>query len=191
MSGNVIETVMGAVVLVVAALFLYFAYHTSQTRAVEGYQVSARFDRVDGIHDGGDVRIAGVKVGTITSQSLDPKTFLATVHMTIDPAYQLPADTVAEIVSSGLLGDKFMELVPGGSDATIPPGGRIKYTQSPVSLESMLGQLMFSVAGGQIKTKEGGAPSPGGIGAPSPGGIGAPSPGGLGAPSPRGVAAPK
>jgi len=141
MSGNVIETVMGAVVLVVAALFLFFAYTTSQVRAVAGYEVSAQFDRVDGIHDGGDVRIAGVKVGTITTQTLDPKTFLAVVHMTINPAYKLPEDTVAEISSSGLLGDKFLELVPGGSDKTIPPGGHIKFTQSSVSLENLLGQV--------------------------------------------------
>jgi phospholipid/cholesterol/gamma-HCH transport system substrate-binding protein len=165
MSGNVIETVMGGVVLVVAALFLVFAYNTSQIREVEGYTVSARFDRIDGIGSGGDVRIAGVKVGSVTSESLDPKTYLATVHMSIDPSYKLPDDTVAEIVSSGLLGDKYMELVPGGSDKMIPPGGRIKYTQSPVSLENLLGQLMFSVAGGK-KPGEGGAPGPGGPLAP-------------------------
>ena len=162
MSGNVIETVMGAVVLVVAALFLFFAYSTSQVRAIEGYQISAQFDRVDGVHDGGDVRIAGVKIGTITAQTLDPKTFLAIVDMTIDPAYKLPEDTVAEISSSGLLGDKFLELVPGGSDKTIPPGGRIKFTQSSVSLENLLGQVMFSLTGGQKKPGEGGAPSPAG-----------------------------
>jgi phospholipid/cholesterol/gamma-HCH transport system substrate-binding protein len=172
MSGNVIETVMGAVVLVVAALFLYFAYNTSQVRAVEGYQVTARFDRVDGINPGGDVRIAGVKVGSIISESLDPKTYLATVHMTIDPAYKLPADTVAEVVSSGLLGDKYMELVPGGSEKTIPPGGRIKYTQSPVSLENLLGQLMFSVAGGKKPAAGAAAPAPGS----GPGGVHAPGP---------------
>ena len=166
MSGNVIETVMGAVVLVVAALFLFFAYTTSQVRAVAGYEVSAQFDRVDGIHDGGDVRIAGVKVGSITNQTLDPKSFLAIVHMTINPAYKLPEDTVAEISSSGLLGDKFLELVPGGSDKTIAPGGRIKFTQSSVSLENLLGQVMFSLTGGQKKSGEGGAPSPAPAAAP-------------------------
>ena len=134
MTGNVIETVMGAVVLVVAALFLFFAYSTSQVRAVQGYQLSAQFDSVSGIHDGSDVRIAGVKVGSIVSETLDPKTFLADVRMSIDPAYKIPDDTVAEILSAGLLGDKFMALVPGGSEQTIPPGGRIKFTQSPVSL---------------------------------------------------------
>ena len=98
MTGNVIETVMGAVVLVVAALFLFFVYSTSQVRAVQGYQVTAQFERIDGIRDGGDVRIAGVKVGSVVSATLDPKTFLADVRISIDPAYKLPDDTVAELV---------------------------------------------------------------------------------------------
>jgi len=158
MTGNVIETVMGAVVLVVAALFLFFAYTTSQVRAVQGYQVSAQFERVDGIRDGSDVRIAGVKVGSIVSETLDPKTFLATVRMSIDPAYKLPDDTVAEIVSSSLLGDKYMALVPGGSEQMIPPGGQIKFTQAPVSLENLIGQMIFSSPSGQKKPGEGEAP---------------------------------
>jgi phospholipid/cholesterol/gamma-HCH transport system substrate-binding protein len=159
MTGNVIETVMGGVVLVVAALFLFFAYSTSQVRAVQGYEVIAQFDSVTGIRDGSDVRIAGVKVGSIVSEKLDPQTFLATVRMSIDHAYRLPEDTVAEIVSAGLLGDRFMQLAPGGSEQTIPPGGRIKFTQSPVSLENLIGQMIFSQPGGQKKSGEGEAPS--------------------------------
>ena len=147
MSGNVIETVMGAVVLVVAALFLFFAYTTSQVRAVDGYTVTAQFTRVDGIRDGSDVRIAGVKVGSITAENLDPKTYLATVKMSINPEYKLPEDTVAEVISSSLLGDKYMALVPGGSDKNIPPGGQIKYTQATASLEDLIGQMIFSQAG--------------------------------------------
>jgi phospholipid/cholesterol/gamma-HCH transport system substrate-binding protein len=155
MTGNVIETVMGAVVLVVAALFLFFAYTTSQVRAVQGYQVTAQFERVGALRDGGDVRIAGVKIGSVVSETLDPKTFLATVRMSIDPAYKLPEDTVAEIVSNGLLGEQYMSLVPGGDEKTIPPGGQIKFTQSPVSLENLIGQMIFSTPGGQKKPGEG------------------------------------
>ena len=167
MRGNVIETVMGAVVLVVAALFLIFAYKTSQLRTVSGYEVSADFSRIDGIHQGSDVRISGVKVGTVLADDLDPKTFLARIRMSVDPAIQLPDDTVAAVTSSGLLGDKYMSLTPGGSDKNIPPGGKIQYTQSSVSLENLIGQMIFSAPGGK---KEGGeAPSaPGGAGAPAP-----------------------
>ena len=166
MRGNVIETVMGAVVLVVAALFLVFAYKTSQLRAVSGYQVSAEFSRVDGIRQGSDVRISGIKIGSVVTEELDPKSFLAVVRMSIDPAVQLPDDTVAEIVSAGLLGDKYMSLVPGGSDKVIPPGGKIKYTQSSVSLENLLGQMIFSAPGAK-KPGEGDAPQPPGGAAPS------------------------
>jgi phospholipid/cholesterol/gamma-HCH transport system substrate-binding protein len=175
MSGNVIETVMGAVVLVVAAFFLFFAYTTSQVRAVDGYTVTAQFTRVDGIRDGSDVRIAGVKVGSITAENLDPKTYLATLKMSINPEYKLPEDTVAEVISSSLLGDKYLALVPGGSDKNIPPGGQIKYTQATASLEDLIGQMIFSQAGAGAQKKPGEvAPAPAAPVVPAPGG-GAPA----------------
>jgi phospholipid/cholesterol/gamma-HCH transport system substrate-binding protein len=190
MRGNVIETVMGAVVLVVAALFLVFAYKTSQLRPVaSGYEVMADFARIDGIHQGSDVRVSGVKVGSVVSETLDPKTFLAVIRMSIDPSIELPDDTVAQVTSSGLLGDKYLSLAPGGSDKTIPHGGKIRYTQSSISLENLIGQMMFSPSG--KSGAEGGAPpqpekpaQPGG-GLAAPGG--APAPGGTAAP---GAAAP-
>lgn len=158
MSRNVIETVMGAVVLVIAALFLFFAYSVSQVRAVHGYELSAQFERVDGIRDGGDVRISGIKVGSIIAQTLDAKTYFAVVRMSIDPMIKVPADTVAQIASSGLLGDKYLLLVPGGSDEMLPPGGRIQFTQPAMSLENLIGQYIFS-QGQQKKGDEGEAKS--------------------------------
>ena len=170
MRGNVIETVLGAVVLVVAALFLFFAYNTSQLRTVPGYQLSAEFTRIDGIRQGSDVRISGIKIGSVIAEKLDPKTFLATLRISVDPAIKLPDDTVAEIVSAGLLGDKYLSLVPGGSDNVIPAGGRIKYTQSSISLENLIGQMMFSTPGAKPAAngaEGGGVPSPAPL-APSP-----------------------
>ncbi|MBX6367930.1 MAG: outer membrane lipid asymmetry maintenance protein MlaD [Rhodospirillales bacterium] len=159
MSRNAIETIMGAVVLVIAALFLFFAYSTSQIRRSSGYEVTATFDRVDGIREGGDVRISGIKVGSIVSQTLDPKTFLAVVRMTIDPSVQLPTDTVAQIASAGLLGDKYLSLVPGGAEETIPPGGRIQYTQAAISLENLIGQYIFSSQPQQKDGQQSGPPA--------------------------------
>jgi len=166
MKGNVIETVMGAVVLVVAALFLFFAYSTSQLRSVPGYQLSANFEHIDGIRDGSDVRISGIKVGSVLSTTLDPTSFLAKVQMSVQPSIKLPDDSVAEIVSSGLLGDKYMSLVPGGSDKDIQPGGQIKFTQSSISLEHLIGQMMFSPPG--KKPGEGDNAAPSGGDAPAP-----------------------
>jgi phospholipid/cholesterol/gamma-HCH transport system substrate-binding protein len=156
MSRNAVETVMGAVVLVVAALFLFFAYSTSQVRAVSGYELTARFNRVEGLRDGGDVRISGIKVGSIVSQELDPKSFVAIVKISVDPSIKLPVDTVATITSSGLFGDKFLSLEPGNEDQTIKPGGALEHTQSPMSLESLIGQYIFSQQPAK-KTEDGGA----------------------------------
>jgi phospholipid/cholesterol/gamma-HCH transport system substrate-binding protein len=161
---NAVETVMGAVVLVVAAVFLFFAYTTSQVSAVSGYQLTARFNRVEGLRDGGDVRVSGIKVGSIVSQTLDPKTFVAVVRMSIDPAIKLPVDTVATITSNGLFGDKYLSLEPGNEDGIIPPGGQIDHTQSPMSLESLIGQYIFSQQPQQKKEEGGTAPAP----APAP-----------------------
>ena len=168
MRGNVIETVMGAVVLLAAALFLVFAYKSSQLRPVPGYQVSADFARVDGIRQGSDVRMSGIKIGSVVAEELDPKTFLANLRMSIDPSVQLPDDTVAEIISAGLLGDKYLSLVPGGSDKLIPPGGKITYTQSSVSLENLIGQMMFTAPGAKKDEGEAPKPAPGGGAAPAP-----------------------
>jgi phospholipid/cholesterol/gamma-HCH transport system substrate-binding protein len=158
MNRNAIETVMGAVVLVVAAVFLFFAYTTSQVRAVTGYEVTANFLRVEGLRDGGDVRISGIRVGTIVSQSLDPKTFDAVVRMSIDPQYKLPIDSYAQIASNGLLGDKYLQIVPGNDDDVIKAGGKIERTTPPISLESLIGQVMYSLQGGQQPKKDGATP---------------------------------
>ena len=81
MARNPIETLMGAVVIAVAVFFFIFAYTTADIGAVEGYRISAKFDRIDGIGAGSDVRMSGVKIGTVTGQTLDPQTYLAVVTM--------------------------------------------------------------------------------------------------------------
>ena len=161
MSRNAVETVMGAVVLVVAAVFLFFAYTTSQVRAVTGYDVTASFDRVEGLRDGGDVRISGIKVGSIVSQTLDPKNYVAVVRMSIDTSVKIPVDSVATIASSGLLGDKYLAIVPGAEDDMIKNGGRIEHTTPPISLESLIGQFIYGQgAQGAQPPKPNAQPSP-------------------------------
>ncbi|MEQ9815728.1 MAG: outer membrane lipid asymmetry maintenance protein MlaD [Azospirillaceae bacterium] len=145
MSRNVIETVMGAVVLAVAGFFFFFAYSSTDVGSVSGYQVVARFDRIDGLRPGADVMISGVRVGQVTSQRLDPETYLAEVTMTVDPSVRLPTDTMAIVASESLLGGRFMSLSPGGADDYVEPGGTILYTQSTPGLEQLLGQVIFSL----------------------------------------------
>lgn len=145
MRRNVIETVLGGVVLAVAGFFLAFAYSSANLRKVDGYEVSAAFSSIAGLQNGSDVRISGVKVGAVTALTLDPKTYQAVVKMTIDPSVKLTKDTAAIIASESLLGGKFLSLEPGGEDGFIPPGGRIQYTQSTPGIEQLLGQVIFSL----------------------------------------------
>jgi len=117
---NSVEIIMGAVIIAVAVLFVMFAYDKADLKTVEGYAVSAKFDRIDGIRRGSDVRMSGIKIGTVTDQLLDPKTYLAVVTLNIDSDAKLPLDTSAAITSDGLLGNKYMALSPGGDDNMIP-----------------------------------------------------------------------
>ena len=147
MRRNLIETVMGAVVLVVAALFIVFAYSKAEIGTVDGYTIKAKFDRVDGIRPGTDVRMSGIKVGTVTSSELDPKTYLAVVRMSIRTKVKIPEDTSIAVSADGLLGDKFLALSPGGAEDMLPAGGEIMTTQGSIDLMNIIGQLIFSQTG--------------------------------------------
>ena len=144
MNHNAIETVLGAVVLVVAGVFLIFALGAADMKKVSGYDVSANFSKAEGIVPGLDVRISGVKIGSVEKAELDPKTYLAKVTMSIDNSIKLPTDTVAKVASESLLGGKYMALEPGGDDNMIKPGGQIQYTQASVNIEELIGKFIFS-----------------------------------------------
>jgi phospholipid/cholesterol/gamma-HCH transport system substrate-binding protein len=140
------EILTGAVVLAVAIAFLAYAVMGSgRALSSGGMSLTARFDRIDGLAQGADIRIAGVKVGQVVAQRIDPASFLAVLTLRVDPGLRLPADTSAEIQSEGLLGGKYVALVPGGAERILADGGEITITQSAVSLESLLGRFIFSV----------------------------------------------
>ncbi len=145
------ETAAGAVVLAVAAVFLVFAVTNSGRGGIAGpaLTLTAKFDRIDGLAPGADVRIAGVKVGSVTDQRIDPTTFLAVLTMRIDGNLRIPRDSSAEIASEGLLGGRFVSIVPGGDERVLADRGEITITQSAVSLESLLGRFIFSMTEGQ------------------------------------------
>lgn len=143
MKRNMIEAVLGAVVLAAAAIFLAFAAQVATVKSTSGYAVSATFTKVGGLERGSDVRISGISVGTVTSQELDPKTFQAKVTLSIDSAVQLPTDTEAAIVGDGLLGGKYVNLVPGQAAEKIKAGGVLARTKDYQSLEDLVGQIIF------------------------------------------------
>lgn len=145
MKRNVIETVLGAVVLTVALVFLVFSYSTANVGSVSGYQVTANFSNTGGLNIGDPVQISGVKVGTVSRLDLNPETYLARVTLSVAPNVKLPDDTAALISSTSLLGGRYLELQPGASEDLLGPGGHIQFTQAPQNLEQLLGQFIFSM----------------------------------------------
>jgi phospholipid/cholesterol/gamma-HCH transport system substrate-binding protein len=142
---NLAELSAGAVVLIVAAGFLAYAVAHTSTGGISGHMLTARFDHIDGLGVGSDVRLAGVKVGTVAATTIDPKTYQAVVRFSVEPSIQLPTDSSATISSGSLLGSNYLSLSPGGDDKMIPDGGTVTITQGSVSLEQLLGKFIFNV----------------------------------------------
>ena len=142
MNNNLLETLVGALVLVVAGLFLYFAYSRTDVAAGGGFELIAKFDRIDGIALGSDVRISGIKVGSVTNQFLDLDSFEATLQISIDSDIELPEDSSAKISSEGLLGGSFVALQPGGAPDLLRAGDEIQFTQGTVDLMGLIGQVV-------------------------------------------------
>lgn len=146
MSESKTEILVGGVVLAVAVAFLVYAGQTTGfSRATGEYDMTASFRSADGVSVGTDVRMAGVKVGRVTSIALDPETFRARTRFTVQDDIRLPDDSAVSIASEGLLGGTFVELLPGGSPFNLDPGEEIEFTQSATSLVSL---LMKFVSGG-------------------------------------------
>ena len=139
------EVAAGAAVLLVAAGFLFYAVANTGRGKLGGYTLHAAFDNVGGISSGADVRIAGLKVGSVTGLVIDPKSYQAVATFTVQSDIKLSADSSAVIATGGLLGGNFISLAPGGDDKMLADGGAITVTQSAVNLEDLLGKFIFNV----------------------------------------------
>ncbi|PRX31962.1 phospholipid/cholesterol/gamma-HCH transport system substrate-binding protein [Meinhardsimonia xiamenensis] len=148
MNNRTAEILVGAVVLFLALGFtLYAAQRTGYGPAPAGAATyRASFTSAQGISVGTDVRMAGVKVGSVIDLRLNPETFRAETTFTVDSSLRLPDDTAVLISSEGLLGGAFVELLPGGSPDTYEPGDEILDTQSAVSLVNLF--VKFATSGG-------------------------------------------
>ncbi len=163
MNNTTVETAIGALVIVIAAAFFGFAYMTSGSATTTGgYRLIAEFDNVAGIHTGTDIRMAGIKVGTVVNQTLNPENYQAVITMSVDKSIKLTDDTSAKVTSEGLLGSNFIALEPGGSDKILADGGQIVNTQGAVDIWTLIQTAMFE--GG----KKGGGDGGGGGGGDAP-----------------------
>ena len=143
-----VETIMGLVVLFVAMLFLVFAYRVSDLQVVKGYNLSAEFIKVGGLSIGSDVRINGIKVGTVTGQNLNNENYLVNVTFSISPDVQLPKDSVVSIVSDGLIGDKFVKIDPVKYNDLLKDGDSFSKTRDFKTIEDLVGEIIFMVTDG-------------------------------------------
>ena len=145
---NIVETIIGAVVVLVAAVFLYLGYTRTGSGSLSGYELTAKLARVDGLAVGTDVRLSGIKVGTVSDLALDPKTYLVVMHIRMHDDVKVPDDSSLVVTSSGLLGSSYLSISPGGSDDMLKPGGEIRNTQGSVDLMGMIGRFMQGGANG-------------------------------------------
>lgn len=148
------EILAGAAVLAVAAGFaLYAVQGSGVVSQPESYPLTASFRSVEGVSVGTDVRLAGVKVGTVTGLALNPETFFADATISMRNDVALPVDSTIMISSEGLLGGTFVEVQPGGALETLEPGGEIEDTQGAVSLITLLMKFAGGGAEGDAATE--------------------------------------
>ncbi len=154
------DLLAGAVVLAVAIGFLGYALANTGRGLSSGYTLHAKFDRIDGLSVGSDVRVAGVKVGGVTSARIDPQSYQAVVDFSVADNIKLPKDSSAVVTSDGLLGGKYLSLEPGGDTAMLTSGGEITVTQSSISIEQLLGKFIFSAGNLSSQKPADGAAAP-------------------------------
>lgn len=148
MANNIAETVIGAAVLVAAGGFIAYAAQTADLGGGgDSYTLNASFRSASGIGPGTDVRLSGVKIGTVAAMRLDPQTYQAVTVLALDDEVLIPEDSDAKIAADGLLGGNYVSITPGGSEFMIEAGGEILNTQGSVSLLDLL--ISFGTGGGE------------------------------------------
>ena len=143
MKENVLEILVGSVVLILAFVFLIFSLSNTGFQQ-KGKFINAEFGNVAGLKVGDDVLIAGIKVGEVSSNTLDSKSYLAVVKLNLQNNIFIPEDSIAKISSASLLGGQYVEIIPGASDEMLKDDETIYDTRDPVSLTDLLGQAVFS-----------------------------------------------
>ena len=143
MKTNVLEVVIGAVVLVLASFFLYFAYVTSGEKIKDGYTLVAKFDDVSGLTEGADVKINGIKVGIVKKLGLDVEdNYSARAELTIKNEYPIPDDSSLAISTDGIMGNKFISVSTGYSDKYFESNAEVEDTKSSLNLEKIVGKVI-------------------------------------------------
>ncbi|MEP4038375.1 MULTISPECIES: outer membrane lipid asymmetry maintenance protein MlaD [unclassified Pseudophaeobacter] len=148
MSQNTTEVLTGGLVLAAAIGFAVYAGQVAGlSTGSSGYELTASFRSLEGVGVGTDVRLAGVKIGTVTGVELNAETFRADTSFSVLEGIEVPDDSSVIISSEGLLGGNFVEVMPGGSPFNFEPGDEVLDTQGAVSLISLLVKFVSGSGG--------------------------------------------
>lgn len=152
-----LETIVGSIVLILCIFFVFIVYKNGSLDAYDNsnnYVLNASFERIDGIALGSSVMISGINVGKVVGQNLDTSSYNAILKLSIHGDIKLPVDTSAEIVSNGLLGDKYIALIPGADSESLKDGDYVEFTQSSISIENLISKMVFGLEMQQGKKGE-------------------------------------
>ncbi|HKU63845.1 MAG TPA: outer membrane lipid asymmetry maintenance protein MlaD [Rhizomicrobium sp.] len=138
---NTAETLIGAAVVAIALVLAALAYFRTGAGGLSGYEVNARLAKVDGLAVGTDVRLAGIKVGSVSGLILDPQTYLVTVHMDIRNDIKLPTDSSILVTQAGFLGGQYLSITPGGDDKMMAAGAFFENAQGSIDLMNLVGRF--------------------------------------------------
>ena len=145
MRSNTFETFVGAIVIILAVSFLFYSFSITDNNTEGTYKINATFNRIDGIQIGSDVRLSGIKVGSVVKSSLNQSTYEANLVLIIENSINIPDDSSAKITMDGLLGSNYISIEPGGSDIYLIENDYILYTQGSIDLIGLVGEALFSV----------------------------------------------
>ena len=144
MNKRIFEIAVGLFIICLAFGWIFYAKHQINSSKFQGYYLNATFDNVDGIQIGSDVKISGIKVGEVTDIKINPKNFSASVKFSVEQSIKLPADTSACVYTSGLMGNKYIALSPGGDDETLTENDELQTTQGAMNIESLVGKFLLN-----------------------------------------------
>ena len=163
---NIAETLIGAGVVAIALVFAALVYYRTGSGTVSGYEINAKLSKADGLAVGTEVRLAGIKVGTVSDLTLDPKTYLVTVHMNIQHDIKLPVDSSILVTQAGFLGGQYLSITPGGDDQMMTAGTYFENAQGSIDVMGLVGRF---ATGGSTSNQPPAPKAPGPVRAPDPG----------------------
>ena len=166
---NITESLIGAGVVAIALVFAALAYYRTGSGSLSGYEVDAKLSKADGLAVGTDVRLAGIKIGTVSDLTLDPKTYLVTVHMSIRDDIKLPVDSSVLMTQAGFLGGQYLSITPGGDDKMMTAGSFFENAQGSIDVMGLVGRFATGGSTSNVPPPPKSAAPQGPVRAPDPG----------------------